>query len=109
PKRTRRFVVEWDAPSRTRKPIRVAGVFARHNVLTEPPFSRIDLVSCRNLLIYLGQEMQQRVIPILHYALQPKGFLWLGNSETIGSFRDLFEPETMKHKIYRKKAQGARY
>jgi two-component system CheB/CheR fusion protein len=108
PDRLRRFFVETEGSYRIRKSIRDACVFARHNVLTEPPFSRIDLVSCRNLLIYLGQEMQQRVIPILHYALQPKGVLWLGNSETIGSYRDLFELEETRHKIYRKKPSTTR-
>src|SRR5262249_5858318 len=107
--RLRRFFVESDGGYRVRKSIRDVCVFARHNVLTEPPFSRIDLVSCRNLLIYLGQEMQQRVIPILHYALQPGGFLWLGNSETIGAYRDLFELETPRQKIYHKKPQSVRY
>jgi two-component system CheB/CheR fusion protein len=72
-------------------------------VLSDPPFSRIDLVSCRNMLIYLGGEMQQKVIPILHYALRPEGCLWLGTSETIGSYRDLFELQNSRYKIYIKK------
>ena len=67
------------------KAIRDMCVFARHNVLADPPFSRIDLISCRNLLIYLEPVLQQRVMPILHYALKPDGFLWLGSSETIGA------------------------
>ncbi|HET9886056.1 MAG TPA: ATP-binding protein, partial [bacterium] len=77
-------------------------VFARHNVLTDPPFSRIDLVSCRNFLIYLESDLQHRVVPFLHYALRDHGYLMLGGSETIGSFRDLFEVQDAKNKIYSK-------
>jgi two-component system CheB/CheR fusion protein len=102
PERLRRFFVQVDGSYRIAKPIRDVCIFARHNVLTDPPFSRIDLVSCRNMLIYLGQELQQKVISILHYALRPAGFLWLGNSETIGSHRDLFELVETKSKIYAK-------
>jgi two-component system CheB/CheR fusion protein len=102
PERLRRFFVQVDGSYRIAKPIRDVCVFARHNVLTDPPFSRIDLVSCRNMLIYLGQELQQKVVPIMHYALRPAGFLWLGNSETIGSYRDLFNLVESKAKIYEK-------
>ena len=79
PERLRRFFSEVDGSYRVRKSIRDSCVFARHNVLAEPPFSRMDLISCRNLLIYLDSEVQQRVVPILHYALQPSGYLWLGS------------------------------
>ena len=103
PERIRRYFVEADGGYRVRKSIRDLCVFARHNILTEPPFSRIDFISCRNLLIYLGGEMQQRIIPILHYALRPDGYLWLGKSETIGQFRDMFDLVDSRHKIYRKK------
>ena len=101
--RLRRFFVELDGKYQIAKSIRDACVFARHNVLSDPPFSRIDLVSCRNMLIYLGSELQQKVIPILHYALRPNGFLWLGTSETIGPYRDLFELHNVRNKIYAKK------
>ena len=101
--RLRRFFVEVDGKYQITKSIRDACVFARHNVLSDPPFSRIDLVSCRNMLIYLGGELQQKVIPILHYALRPNGFLWLGTSETIGPYRDLFELHNVRNKIYAKK------
>jgi two-component system, chemotaxis family, CheB/CheR fusion protein len=82
--RLRRFFVEVDGHYRVTKSIRDRCVFARHNVLVDPPFSRVDLISCRNLLIYLEPPLQQRVVAILHYALKPSGFLWLGASETIG-------------------------
>ena len=103
PERLRRFFAEVDGRYRISKPIRDICVFSRHNVLADPPFSHIDLISCRNLLIYLEPVLQQKIVPILHYALKPAGFLWLGGSETIGSYRDLFEVEDAKHKIYAKK------
>jgi two-component system CheB/CheR fusion protein len=79
-------------------------VFARQNFISDPPFSRIDLVSCRNLLIYLEPSLQQKLVPTFHYALKPEGFLFLGASESIGGFADLFEPIDKKNKIYSKKA-----
>jgi two-component system, chemotaxis family, CheB/CheR fusion protein len=103
PERLRSFFAEVDGSYRISKTIRDMCVFARHNVLTDPPFSQIDLISCRNLLIYLEPGLQERVVPLLHYALKPAGFLLLGGSETIGSYRDLFEAEDAKHKIYAKK------
>jgi two-component system, chemotaxis family, CheB/CheR fusion protein len=103
PERLRRFFAEVDGCYRINKTIRELCVFARHNMLTAPPFSHIDLVSCRNVLIYLDATLQQKLVPIMHYALNPHGFLWLGTSETIGNFRDLFELEDAKFKIYSKK------
>jgi two-component system CheB/CheR fusion protein len=103
PERLRRFFTEVDGSYRVSKTIRDLCVFARHNVLTDPPFSQMDLISCRNLLIYLDPALQQKVVPLLHYALKPAGFLWLGNSESIGSYGDLFEAVDAKHKIYAKK------
>ena len=103
PERLRRFFVEVDGHYRVTKSIRDRCVFARHNVLVDPPFSRVDLISCRNLLIYLEPPLQQRVVAILHYALKPRGFLWLGSSETIGTYRDLFGAEDAKHKIFTKR------
>ena len=98
----KRFFVEVDDRYRIVKSIRDACVFSKHNVLADPPFSRIDLISCRNLLIYLEPVLQQRILPLLHYALKPTGFLWLGGSETIGSHRDLFVTQDSKHRIYAK-------
>ena len=101
--RLRRYFVEEEGGYRVRKSLRDVCIFARHNILGEPPFSRIDLVSCRNMLIYLEPGVQQRIIPILHYALRPEGYLWLGGSETVGVHRELFELVEPRHKIYRKK------
>lgn len=103
PERLARFFTETDGKYRICKAIRDACVFSRHNVLADPPFSRIDLISCRNLLIYLEPVLQQRIVPTLHYALKPAGCLWLGSSETIGGHGDLFDIEDAKHKIFIKK------
>src|SRR6266849_5363874 len=103
PERLRRFFVEMDGHYRISRSIRDLCIFARHNVLSEPPFSRIDLISCRNVLIYLEPSLQQRVLAILHYALNPRGFLWLGGSETIGAYRELFEMEDTRQKVYVRK------
>src|SRR5262245_23109230 len=82
--------------------------FARQNVITDPPFSRMDLISCRNLLIYLEPVLQKQVLPLLHYALKPAGVLWLGHSETTGASSDLFEPEGKKHRFYARKLATGR-
>ena len=103
PERLRRFFTEVDGSFRIHKAIRDMCVFARHNVLTDPPFSHIDLVSCRNLLIYLEPVLQQRALSTMHYALRPHGILWLGHSETIGPHRNLFEPEDAASRFYSKK------
>jgi two-component system, chemotaxis family, CheB/CheR fusion protein len=85
---------------RIKKEIRDMVVFALQNVITDPPFSRIDLVTCRNLLIYLGAELQKKVLPLFHYALNQHGFLFLGSSESIGEFTDLFSVLDRKWKLY---------
>jgi two-component system CheB/CheR fusion protein len=107
PERLKRFFLEVDGKYRVTKAVREMCVFAEHDVLSDPPFSRMHLISCRNLLIYLEPVLQQSILPLLHYALNPNGFLWLGSSETIGASRDLFEPVNAKHRIYSKKV-GAR-
>lgn len=108
PERLRRFFTEADGGYRVSKPIRDMVVFARQNVIADPPFSRLDLISCRNLLIYLEPVLQKRVLPTLHYALRPAGILWLGSSETVGAASDLFTPEDKKHRFYSKKQTSAR-
>ena len=107
PERLRRFFAEVGGKYRVCKSVRDMCVFAEHDVLSDPPFSRMDLISCRNLLIYLEPVLQQKVVPILHYALNPNAFLWLGSSETTGASSDLFEPVDAKGRIYSKKP-GAR-
>ncbi|HZF02089.1 MAG TPA: PAS domain-containing protein, partial [Methylomirabilota bacterium] len=85
------------------KTVRAMCIFARQNLTVDPPFSNLDLVSCRNVLIYLGQSLQRKVFPIFHYALRPDGLLMLGASESIGAFSDLFSLMDKKAKIYSKK------
>ena len=110
PARLRRFFEKKDGQYCITKTLREMVIFARQNVAADPPFSRIDLVSCRNLLIYLAPPLQKRVIPTFHYALNPSGFLLLGASETVGSFRDLFTAIDQPNRIYERKttAAGAR-
>ena len=88
---------------RINKSIRDMLVFSEQNVIKDPPFSRIDLLSCRNLLIYMGADLQKKLIPLFHYALNPGGFLFLGTSETVGDFGDLFAPLDRKLKLYRRR------
>ena len=94
PERLRRFFTREVSGYRIAKPIRDMCVFARQNVVGDPPFSKLDLISCRNLLIYLSEALQKRVIPTFHYALNPGGFLVLGTAESVGRFSDLF---SLKH------------
>ncbi len=103
PERLRSHFVETDGGFQVTKTVRDMCVFARHNALADPPFSRMDLISCRNLLIYMEPVLQKRLVPILHYALKPGGYLWLGSSEAVGGFGDLFEPAEPKHKVFAKK------
>ncbi|MGH7393278.1 MAG: PAS domain S-box protein, partial [Candidatus Rokuibacteriota bacterium] len=94
------FFVKTDGRYQISTPIRDACVFAQQDLTRDPPFSRLDLISCCNLLIYLGAALQERVVPILHYALKPTGFLKLGPSESVGRFTSLFSVIDKKHKIY---------
>ena len=104
PERLRRFFVEEEGGYRVIKSLRESVVFARQNLIDDPPFSRMDLISCRNLLIYLEPSLQKKALPTFHYALKPNGFLFLGASESISGFTELFEPADRKQKIYSKKA-----
>ena len=90
PERLQRFFVKLDDHYQISKTIRDLCVFARHDVTRDPPFSRLGLVSCRNLLIYLDQTMQRQIIPLFHYSLNPNGFLVLGAAESIGTSSELF-------------------
>ncbi len=102
--RLRRFFSRDESSYVISRDIRELCVFSPHSVFRDPPFSRVDLVSCRNLLIYLGADMQQQVLPIFHYALRASGFLFLGLSESISHHLDLFEPVDRKNRIF--KARG---
>jgi two-component system CheB/CheR fusion protein len=91
---------------RLNKSIRDMLVFSEHDVIKDPPFSKLDLISCRNLLIYLTPELQQKIIPLLHYALNPGGILFLGNSEGVGESSTLFATIDAKAKLYRRTENG---
>ena len=103
PERLQRHFVADDGSYRIGKEIREMAVFAVQNVIKDPPFTKLDLISCRNLLIYLNADLQRRLLPVFHYALRPGGLLFLGSSETIGGFTDLFEVVDKKWKIFRRK------
>jgi two-component system CheB/CheR fusion protein len=93
-----------DGPSRViAREVRDLCVFSAHSLIRDPPFSRIDLVSCRNLLIYFNADLQGQVVPIFHYALQPDGFLFFGLSENVTHHADLFAPVDKKHRIFRRR------
>ncbi|MFA5267449.1 MAG: chemotaxis protein CheB [Methanoregula sp.] len=100
PDRLKRFFIKEETGFRIKKAIREMVVFAIQNVIKDPPFTKMDLISCRNLLIYLEPELQNHVIPAFHYALRPEGVLFLSPSEGIGNFTDLFSPLDKKWRIY---------
>lgn len=108
PERLRRFFSKEDDKYRIHKYIRDMCVFAKQNATADPPFSHVDLITCRNMLIYLAPPLQKRVIPTFHYALNPVGYLLLGPAETIGGFTDLFGVVDHQHRIYVKKTVSAR-
>ena len=98
------FAAEPDGSAyRIHKSLRDILVFSEHDVIKDPPFSKVDLISCRNLLIYMGSDLQKKLMPLFHYALNPGGFLFLGTSETVGEFGDLFASVDHKSKLYQRK------
>ncbi|MBD2139664.1 PAS domain-containing protein [Anabaena sp. FACHB-1237] len=108
PERLQRFFVQVENGYQISKSVRELCVFARQNLISDPPFSRLDLISCRNVLIYLGAAVQKKVVPIFHYGLISTGFLMLGTSETVGEFSDLFTLVDKKYKIYARKMTSTR-
>jgi two-component system CheB/CheR fusion protein len=101
PERLIRYFTAVEGGYRAKKEIREMIVFAVQNVIKDPPFTRLDLLCCRNLMIYLGAELQNRLIPTFHYSLKPQGVLFLSPSESIGSYATLFSPLHRKWKFYR--------
>ncbi len=108
PERLSRFFVKEDRGYRVRKEIRESVIFAPQNLIMDPPFTKLDILSCRNLLIYLLPEVQRKLIPLFHYSLSPGGLLFLGSAETIGSASDLFAPVNARQRIYRRVESGLR-
>lgn len=100
PERLKRFFVKVGDSYQIGKQVRDRCVFARHDLAKDPPFSKLDLISCRNVLIYMSAALQERVLSVFHYALKPAGFLLLGRSETLGASARLFIPRENKCKIY---------
>ncbi|MCL4562594.1 MAG: PAS domain-containing protein [Chloroflexi bacterium] len=103
PERLKRFFSQKDQTFQIKKNIRDRVVFAPQNLISDPPFSKIDLLCCRNLLIYLEPALQNQLFPLFHYSLNPEGFLFLGNSESISGFSNLFAAVDRKHKLFRRK------
>jgi len=101
PERLRRFFVKEEAGYRVKKEIREMVVFATQDVIKDPPFTKLDLLSCRNLMIYLEPELQDRLLTTFHFGLKPGGVLFLSPSENIGSQTDRFAPLSRKWKLYR--------
>ncbi|MBW4447684.1 MAG: PAS domain-containing protein [Spirirestis rafaelensis WJT71-NPBG6] len=108
PERLRRFFVHVEDGYQISKPVRELCVFAKQNLCGDPPFSKLDLITCRNVMIYFGAILQKKILPIFHYGLKPSGFLMLGTSETVGEFLDLFLLVDRKYKIYARKLTPAR-
>lgn len=101
PMRLRRYFVKEDASYRVRKDIREQVLFAKHSLLADPPFSQIDLIVCRNLLIYLDRDIQREILQMFHFALRPDGYLFLGTSESADACPELFTPVDKKNRIFR--------
>ncbi|OLE59984.1 MAG: hypothetical protein AUG17_00415 [Crenarchaeota archaeon 13_1_20CM_2_53_14] len=106
--RLQRFFVPTNGSIQVSKPIRRMCVFAKQDVTADPPFSKLDLIVCRNLLIYLGLALQRKLLPIFHYSLKPTGFLVLGDFETVGEFDNIFKLANKRLKIYSKKPVATR-
>ncbi len=100
--RLNRYFVKVDLGYQVVKTIRDMVIFAQQNMIKDPPFTKIDILACRNLLIYLTPEMQKKLIPLFHYSLNPGGFLFLGSAESVGNYTDLFKPLDSKSRLYQR-------
>ena len=108
PERLRRFFVHEPGTYRVVKELRDMCIFSAHSLIRDPPFSRLDLISCRNLMIYLKPGLQAQIIPLLHYALRPSGYLFLGSSENVSRHSELFVTLDRKNRIFRRRDLVAR-
>ena len=100
PERLRRFFVHEVGTYRVVKELRDMCIFSSHSVIRDPPFSRLDLISCRNLLIYLKPSLQAQIIPLFHYSLRPSGYLFLGSAENVSRHSELFTSADRKNRIF---------
>jgi two-component system CheB/CheR fusion protein len=107
--RLERFFASINGNFQVVKQIRDMCIFAKHDLTSDPPFSNLDLIVCRNLLIYFDATLQEKILPIFHYGLRSKGFLVLGESESVGKFTYLFEPLTKKGVVFQKKPAQPRF
>jgi two-component system, chemotaxis family, CheB/CheR fusion protein len=107
--RLKRFFTREDPCYRIKKDVREMVVFALQDIIRDPPFTKLDMICCRNLLIYLDGELQQKLLPLFHFSLKPEGILFLGASETVGKFVDLFAVVDRKWKVFKRKQTAAAY
>jgi two-component system CheB/CheR fusion protein len=107
PERLDRFFLKKDDTYLVKKELREMIVFAQHNLIKDAPFTRLDLLSCRNVMIYLTAELQKKIVPIFHYSLNNRGILFMGPAESIGGFSDMFNPIDPKWKIFERKEGSA--
>jgi two-component system CheB/CheR fusion protein len=107
--RLRRFFTEENSSYKVKGTLREMLVFATHNLIKDAPFSKLDLLCCRNVLIYMDGTLQKKLIPLFHYTLDVGSYLFLGESESVGTFADLFAPVDARHKIFRRKPAEAGY
>ncbi|KQV79747.1 chemotaxis protein CheB [Massilia sp. Root351] len=106
PERLQRFFTAEERGYRVRKELRNMIIFAQQNIISDPPFTKLDVLSCRNLLIYFSPKLQRRLIPLFHYALKPAGLLLLGSADTPGQFTELFAPLPGVSRIYQRLDAG---
>jgi two-component system CheB/CheR fusion protein len=106
--RLRRFFTRTDGSFKVAKTVRDCCVFARQDLTRDPPFSKLDLIVCRNVMIYLGPQLQKKLLSVFHYALKPGGYLMLGSAETIGGHSGLFAVADKRHRLYTKKMASIR-
>jgi two-component system CheB/CheR fusion protein len=103
PARLQRYFVKKNGMYRIKQEIREMVIYAVQNLISDPPFSKLDLISCRNVLIYLDTDLQKQILPLFHFTLNPNGYLFLGTSETIGAGADLFATVDSKWKVFQRK------
>ncbi|MEZ2334874.1 CheR family methyltransferase [Mucilaginibacter sp. RCC_168] len=106
PERLGKYFIKNEHTYQVRKELREMIVFAQHNLIKDAPFTRLDLLCCRNVMIYLTTELQRKIIPVFHYAINPKGLMFMGPAETIGGFTDMFTSVDPKWKIYERKGSN---
>ena len=103
PERLERYFIKQDGTYQVKREVRERCIFSNHSFIKDPPFSRLDLISCRNVMIYVGSDLQQKMIPLFHYALRRGGYLFLGPSENITGHGGLFRAIDKKHRIFQRK------